>query len=77
MAMNIPDLNQALVSDILDQWPQTAPIFQQYEMACIGCALSPFCTISQAAAEYGIPPEELIMALWLVIESPSTPSPAQ
>jgi hybrid cluster-associated redox disulfide protein len=51
------------VEDVLARWPETAVVFNEYNMACIGCAIAPFCTIGAAADYYGIAPEELLTRL--------------
>ncbi|GJM42062.1 MAG: hypothetical protein DHS20C20_23440 [Ardenticatenaceae bacterium] len=43
-----------IVEDVLTRWPQTAVIFQQHNMACIGCAVASFYTISEAADVYDL-----------------------
>jgi hybrid cluster-associated redox disulfide protein len=51
--MNLGALNsQMTVEEVLEMWPQTAPVFNRYKSACVGCALAPFCTVDDVAATY-------------------------
>lgn len=42
------------IIDIVNQYPQTVPVFQSYGMACIGCMAARFETLEQGAAAHGI-----------------------
>ncbi len=44
------------VSDLLNQHPQVIPIFLNHHMACVGCSMSVFETLHDAARIYGIDP---------------------
>lgn len=55
------------VADVLARWPKTAVVFQRHNMACLGCPVSPYCQIRDAAAAYELPLEQLISELELVI----------
>lgn len=52
-----PDLPLA---EIMDRWPETTPIFMAYHMTCVGCYLSPFDTLADAAAVFDLPLEPLL-----------------
>ena len=56
------------VQVILERWPQTAKIFTQYSPVCVGCAIAPFCTISDVARNYNLPLETFINDLKRLIE---------
>lgn len=43
-----------IVSDVLDRWPQTIPVFNRRHMACVGCSMGPFETLADVAAIYAI-----------------------
>ncbi len=43
-----------LVSEVLDRWPQTAPVFIRYHISCVGCSMSMFDTIADAAQNYSL-----------------------
>jgi len=51
------------VADVLDRWPQTAKIFQQFKTACVGCAMAPFDTISDVVRIYELNGQEFLQAL--------------
>ena len=46
------------VSEILQRWPQTAEVFLRYRMACVGCAIAPFETLSEVCEIYRLNPEK-------------------
>lgn len=47
------------VQTVLDTWPATREVFMTRRMACVGCEMAPFMTISEAAASYGISADDL------------------
>jgi len=51
------------VADVLERWPQTAKIFQQFKTACVGCAMAPFDTISDVVRIYELNGQEFMKAL--------------
>lgn len=40
------------VMDIMDNWPETLPVFIKYKMLCVGCSIAPFHTIKEACVEH-------------------------
>ena len=56
------------VEEVLNTWPETAVIFQDYATACIGCDLGAFCTLTEAASEYQINPQVLLQDLQTCIQ---------
>ena len=48
---------------ILTHWPETIPVFFEYKMNCVGCFMSPFDTLEDALAVYGLPTETVLAAL--------------
>jgi hybrid cluster-associated redox disulfide protein len=51
--MKHPQLEANLiVAEVLARWPQTIPVFIRHRMACVGCAMAPFETLSEIAAVY-------------------------
>ncbi len=40
------------ISELLSRWPQAIPVFQKHKMACVGCSMSDFETVSSAAEIY-------------------------
>lgn len=61
------DLKYMNVSDLMQGWPQTVPVFVKHHMACPGCVMAPFMTVREAAAEYGLPADKLARDLVKVI----------
>ena len=51
------------VEYVLAQWPETAVVFNELNMVCVGCAVAPFCTMQDAAVDYDIPLETLLTRL--------------
>ena len=49
--MDDPDLPLRL---LFDHWPETAPVFLGHSMLCFGCPITPFHTVIDACAEYGL-----------------------
>ncbi len=47
---------ETLVSEVLARWPQTAPVFVKYRMSCIGCEMSIFEALADAACIYQLDP---------------------
>ncbi len=45
---------------LLNRWPETAVIFRRHKMVCIGCQVSAFCTIQEAAAIHSLPVDQLL-----------------
>jgi len=62
MSESLP-LAQLTVKDVLTRWPETAVVFKRHKMVCIGCAVSQFCSISEASAIYNIPLDEFVAQL--------------
>ena len=62
------------VNDLIRKWPQVIPVFIQFHMACVGCSLSAFETLEDAAKTYAIDPQHFIQRLEEVIKqsSPAT-----
>lgn len=59
------------VSEVLRRWPQTAEVFLHRRMACVGCAIAPFETISEVCEIYKLNPEEFLQELQDVSRSTS------
>ena len=50
----MPDNFETLiVADVMNSWPETVPVFISHRMACPGCVMAPFMTVTEAALEYG------------------------
>lgn len=47
-----PDDPDLPLSQLFDRWPQSMTVFAAHRMACFGCPISPFHTVSDACNEY-------------------------
>jgi len=56
-------LESMIVGDILSRWPATADAFNRYRMACPGCVMAPFMTLSEACAAYDLDIKEVTHAV--------------
>lgn len=66
----MPDtLKTLIVADVMNSWPQTVPVFISHRMACPGCVMAPFMTVTEAALEYGLEPDVLAADLKEAIET--------
>ena len=53
----------ALILEVVESYPQTVAVFNDLNMACPGCHISPFHTIADSAREYGLQSDILLQAL--------------
>lgn len=60
MKLDDPDLP---LSEMMSRWPQTIAVFNRHKMLCVGCLISPFHTIVDACAEYGLDENKFIAEL--------------
>ena len=51
------------VGEIMTRWPATIGVFIDLELHCIGCPISPFHTLVEAAEEHGLAVETLTAAV--------------
>jgi hybrid cluster-associated redox disulfide protein len=59
--MNGLEINsQISMADLLNRWPKAVPVLIRRRMYCVGCSMSPFETVEEAARIYGLAAEELI-----------------
>ena len=42
------------VTEVLSRWPETIPVFLKKHMLCVGCCMSAFDTLQEAACNYGL-----------------------
>ena len=59
------------VEAVLTRWPQTAAVFGRLNMACVGCPVAPFYTVSEAAAVYKLSSADFVKELEQAILSDS------
>jgi len=55
-----PDLS---IAEVLETYPETIPVFNAYHMACVGCTMAEYESISTAAQNYRLPLEKLLRDL--------------
>lgn len=53
----------SIIGDVLDQFPQTAPLFLSMGMHCLGCPASRGESIEQACMVHGADVDELVKAI--------------
>ncbi len=51
------------IMEVVQKWPDTAMVFMEYGMGCLGCAAAHFENIEQGALAHGIDVDALIVAL--------------
>ena len=51
------------ILEVVQQYPQTAPVFMDFGMGCLGCAAAHFENIEQGASAHGIDVDALMVAL--------------
>jgi hybrid cluster-associated redox disulfide protein len=51
------------VAEILEAWPESVEVFQDYKMACVGCVMAPFDTMVDVARTYEVELSTLMEAL--------------
>jgi len=56
------------IREVLEKHPEVVPVFQKYNMGCIGCIAASFEKISDIAAVHGIDVETFIEDLNEVIQ---------
>ncbi|WP_068082968.1 DUF1858 domain-containing protein [Polycladidibacter stylochi] len=52
MSLQCLDNPDMTLDRLMEQCPQTIPVFLKYKMLCVGCLVNPFHTISDACEEY-------------------------
>lgn len=56
------------IEELLNRWPQTAELFHDYQMACVGCVMAPFYSVLDAISIYNLDEEPFLDDLMQVIE---------
>lgn len=67
--MNIlPEIDPSItVKHLLNRWPEASQVFFKRRMACVGCSLSAFDTLVDAARNYRLPVEQIIEEIAAVV----------
>ena len=50
----------SLVQTVVEDHPQTIPVFVHHGLHCVGCEISPFHTIADTAREYALALDSLL-----------------
>lgn len=58
----LPQLDMTVLA-LLEHWPGCARVFNERRMACVGCELSAFETIADAARVYDVDVSQFLAAL--------------
>ena len=62
--LKIMDLSrESMISNILEDFPEAMPKFQELGMHCLGCALATAESLEQACAAHGVDPDEFLVEL--------------
>lgn len=61
--MSTPLRDDMVVSEVLERWPQTATVFNEFRTACVGCAMAPFDTLADVASIYEFELDHFMEAL--------------
>lgn len=56
------------IKEILEMCPSCAPVFMEYGMHCLGCAIAAGETLEQAAAMHNVNLEEMLLKLNATLE---------
>jgi hybrid cluster-associated redox disulfide protein len=68
-----PSLNpQTSIADLIAAWPQVIPVFLRRKMNCVGCSMSGFETIEDAARIYELDFDEFYTELVELAFTPPT-----
>ena len=66
--MATPKLNSDMtVAEVLEAWPGTVSVFQEFKTACVGCVMAPFDTMADVARIYELELSDLMTALNRVV----------
>lgn len=61
-----PDL---IVADVLNKWPQTIPVFLEYHLGCVGCAMARYDTLQDIARIYQLRADHFLEELEKAIQN--------
>ncbi|HZW04752.1 MAG TPA: DUF1858 domain-containing protein [Anaerolineaceae bacterium] len=53
---------------LFTRWPATIPVFLHHRMNCVGCSMSVFDTLQEAADNYGLPVSPFLAELQAAID---------
>jgi len=58
--MTAEELANLTLEELFQRWPETAVPFHRRQMACVGCAVASFYTVTDAAHTYALDNNELV-----------------
>ena len=64
---NLVSIADMTIEAVVSRWPQTAEVFVQRNMACVGCPVSHLYTITEAAEVYKLTVADFVEELEAVI----------
>jgi hybrid cluster-associated redox disulfide protein len=59
----------SIVADILNDWPETVPVFLRRHLGCVGCDMSPFDTVADVARIYKFDAAAFLEELQTAVQS--------
>lgn len=62
---------QATIGQVVDEHPETVPVFLQHGLSCCGCAIARFESVEQGARAHGVDVDALIRDLNQVVSRPA------
>lgn len=65
----------SIVADVLQRWPETIRVFTRHRLACIGCTMAEYETVSSAAEIYGLQLDDFLTELHAAVSGGSVASP--
>ncbi len=65
--MTSEQIAKMIISDVLERWPETAVVFQENNMACVGCVVAPFYSIEAAISIYHLDRDRFLQELTAAI----------
>ena len=63
------DLHDLNVAEIMSRWPSTIRVFLSQRLHCVGCPISPFHTLVEAAEEHEISLDCLMEEVTAAVDS--------
>ncbi len=66
-------LLKTTVAEFLDTYPAAVPVFLNYHLACVGCAMSGFDTLKDVVRIYHLPADQFLADLDQTLQSSTSP----
>ena len=64
------------ISEVVQRYPYSVPVFLKRGLFCFGCAVARFENLEQGAVAHGIDPDALVADLNKAVEENATAEPA-